>query len=174
VDQAYPNGIEVNATIRGDNGSDKLTGGSGNDILVGGSGHDVLIGGDGRDRLRGNGGRDVLIGGAGSDTLAGGLSDDLLIGGFTAYDRDASALDLILAEWSSTRGYEERLSNLRDGTGPVLSGTDVRLNSTDPTRTVFDDDDEDRLKGDKATDWYFASLSDELKDRLADEILDLL
>ena len=106
--------IDINATIHGGNGKDKLTGGSGDDVinggagddhLTGGSGSDFLDGGDGNDHLKGDSGgsdgghdhhhgsdggsddaADILLGGTGNDKLDGGRGSDLLIGGAGADD----------------------------------------------------------------------------------------
>jgi len=155
-----------------------LDGGDGNDELLGGSGNDTLLGGTGKDELKGGRGRDVLIGGTGKDELLGGDGDDLLIAGFTSFDSQLAALDLLLAEWASARDYTTRVNNLRTGVGPILNGTGVMLQATGLDRTVFDDDDQDELKGDGGRDWYFAKLSgvdkDKIKDKKSNELVDLI
>ena len=77
----------------------------------------MLLGEDGDDLLFGNEGRDVLIGGRGGDVLKGSDEDDILISGFTAHDAADSALLAILDEWRTTRTYEQRVNNLRNGSG---------------------------------------------------------
>jgi hypothetical protein len=141
-----------------------LYGGAGNDLLTGGGGNDVLLGGDGVDALAGLGGRNLLIGGAGGDGLVGGLADDLLIAGITAHDGDETALSAVMAEWTSTRSYENRVSNLRGVTTGATFGS--RLNgdnflNVDAARgavTVFDDAAVDLLTGLAGRDWFFADL----------------
>jgi len=74
-------GNELDNTIYGGGGNDKLDGKAGNDFIDGESGDDSLIGGDGNDQFNGSTGNDTLNGGAGSDTLDGGSGKDLMIGG---------------------------------------------------------------------------------------------
>lgn len=69
------------ATLRGDEGHDKLVGGSANDILIGGIGDDEIRGGAGDDEIHGNQGDDRLFGDGGDDTLDGGDGRDELDGG---------------------------------------------------------------------------------------------
>jgi Ca2+-binding RTX toxin-like protein len=183
--------VNIPALVDGEDGDDVLSSGGGDDTLIGGpgkdnldggDGNDVLIGGDNDDKLNGGKGRDILIGGRGKDDLKGGHDDDLLIAGFTLFDGSSSkfALDLIMAEWSSNRDYSTRANNLREGTGPVLTGTGVRLIATGPDRSVFDDDASDTLKGELGRDWFFARLNgpskykDSVGDKKSDELLDLL
>ncbi|MFV2067409.1 MAG: calcium-binding protein [Pirellulales bacterium] len=179
--------VDKDATIYGGAGRDELTGGSGddqifagagNDVVKAGGGNDLVVGGDGNDRLDGENGRDVLIGGAGRDRLRGGGGDDLLIGGFTSFDGNLFSLNLILAEWSSSRNYATRVENLREGTGPILSGTGTYLAASGTSRTVFDDGDKDMMKGGRGRDWFFAALDEQdedlLRDLTSDEWLDLL
>jgi Ca2+-binding RTX toxin-like protein len=124
-----------------------------------------------------------LIGGTGADELDGDKGDDLLIGGYSVFD--TAALELILDEWSSPRGYDERVDNLRNGTGAVLLGSSIRLQAAGPLadRTVADDGVEDELKGGSDRDWFFADLGgsddddfddDDLRDHNSNELIDLL
>lgn len=59
---------DVDNTLVGNGGSDKLYGGDGNDTLIGGIGNDILNGGLGNDTLIGDVGNDILKGGIGDDT----------------------------------------------------------------------------------------------------------
>ncbi len=161
-----------NDAIYGESGKDKIDGGRGDDILVGGlddddldggKGNDVIIGGDGKDKIRGDDGRDVLVGGDGKDDLKGGDGDDLLIAGTTAYDDYIDSLQLIMAEWGSNREYQQRIDNIRAGEGPVLLDKGVHFDNSGANPTVWDDDDKDKLKGEDGKDWYFAEL-DNTKD----------
>jgi len=120
------NGGAGNDILHGDQGNDKLEGGDGNDILVGGAGNDHLIGGAGLD---------MLIGGAGNDNLDGGADDDILIGGTTSVDQNDAALQSLLNEWTSGRSFSDRMTNLTQGTGPILQGTGLMLASG---TTVFE------------------------------------
>ena len=112
-------------------GTTNLTaGGTGNAILLGGSGsggtltnqgsgNDILIGGLGADTLADSGtGHNILIGGGGADTITGN-GKDILISGTTSYDSNTSAhitaLDTILAEWSSSDSYSVRIKKITQG-----------------------------------------------------------
>ena len=141
----------------------KLDGGSGDDHLKGGKGDDILLGGAGDDLLVGNHGRDLMIGGLGRDRLVGNHDDDILIGGTTAYDADNSALDAIMAEWTSDRDYATRIDNLRGvGTGPRLNDDYFFIaqdsEQPDSAATVFDDDARDVLTGGHGYDWFLRQL----------------
>ncbi len=79
---------DVNVSIQGSNGVDKVTvgkfgstvnGNDGDDVIVGGAGIDYLSGGAGTDRILGGAGNDQLAGGAGIDQVYGGAGDDVLI-----------------------------------------------------------------------------------------------
>ncbi len=85
-----------------------ITGSQGNDLLVGNGGN-VLTGGTGRN---------VLIAGAAPSTLVGNSGEDVLVGGTTAYDRNLSALDGLMAEWTRTDlSYGARVEDLLTGGG---------------------------------------------------------
>lgn len=141
----------------GGNGHDQLSGGAGNDVLIGGSGNDQLSGDEGNDVLHGNAGadglagglgndmlfggsgRDLLLGGEGRDRLFGQGDDDILIGGTTGNDEDADALAEILAEWTSSSSFEDRVANL-----------EALLNDG----SVLDDGKQDEAVGGGGRDWY--------------------
>ena len=174
-------------TLYGRGGNDELDGGSNNDLLFGGdgndelsgnAGNDVLVGGDGEDELDGGIGTDILIGGLGSDNLSGGGGGDLLIGARTAYDNNASALSAVVAEWSSSRSYVDRIANLRGvGTGTRANGNTF-LKASGPQATIFEDTASDKLTGGSGRDWFFAKLSGSKKDKInnldSNEWVDLL
>ncbi len=84
----------------------------------------------------------------------------------------------IRAEWTSERDYEQRIQNLRDGSGPILAGSEIRLVGSGPQATALDDDAADKLKGGSGNDWYFAQLAGEDDDDRVwmkdGELLDLL
>jgi Ca2+-binding RTX toxin-like protein len=142
-----------------------LFGGDGNDRLIGGAGNDVLDGGPGRDYLRGRLGRDLLIGGQGRDRLFGGFGDDILIGGSLTFEQTDQALAAIMREWTSSRSFRQRLSNLSgDASGRTFdrrANGDFFLMTNCADATVQDDGDRDRLRGDFGRDWYFAKLDDD-------------
>ena len=190
--------VMIDSTLYGGAGKDKLDGGggrdyifgeAGDDYLSGGRGSDVIVGGDNNDILRGGSdsgpdaefdGRDIVIGGSGKDEIKADKGDDLLIGGFTAYDNKAIALELIHREWTSVRTYESRVNNVRTGLGDVLSGTRVMLKASGTSKTVFDDNAQDELKGGSGRDWYFADFGaderkrDKTNGRKGDEVIDLV
>jgi Ca2+-binding RTX toxin-like protein len=154
------------------NGPVTLYGRGGKDELEGGIGNDILVGGDGDDELDGGAGRDLLIGGDGKDELEGGGGDDLLIAGFTAFDSNAKALDAILAEWTSSRDYFTRVTNLTgEGFGPRANDAYFLL-AAGPLATVFDDADRDDLEGGSGRDWFFGRKSKRHQDNFADRWLD--
>ncbi|HMC12390.1 MAG TPA: hypothetical protein VKH44_13915, partial [Pirellulaceae bacterium] len=141
-----------------------LYGEAGNDRLNAGNGGSLLIGGEGNDRLLGGGGRDVMIGGNGADSLIGNNSDDILVAGFTTMDDRSTAgheefWGDVIAEWNSSRTFNERVNNLRDGTGsaiPSNNGSFLKLNVT-----VLDDmfgDEIDFLNGAAGEDWLIFSM----------------
>ncbi len=142
-----------------------LDGGPGCDYLQGGGGANILLGGEGDDVLMGRAARDLIFGGLGADQLVGNGGDDLLIAGTTSYDDvliNEQALLTLLAEWTSSRSYAQRVANLRNSAGPVLAGTGLSLQMG---ITVFDDGDWDTLTGSAQLDWFFF---DELLDRVSD------
>ncbi len=79
-------GVNLPATLNGDDGDDTLAVFDGTAILHGGAGNDVLTGGTGADKLYGDDGNDAIAGFAGNDTLEGGAGSDTLNG-------DANGLD---------------------------------------------------------------------------------
>jgi Ca2+-binding RTX toxin-like protein len=69
-----------NDLINGDEGDDILSGDNGNDVINGGNGVDILFGGDGNDKIYGGEGDDSLFGNNGNDVINGGNGDDLIFG----------------------------------------------------------------------------------------------
>ncbi len=118
--------------------------------VIGSAGNDIIVG-NGGNVLNGGAGRDLLIAGAFSSILNGGDDDDILIGGTTNYDNDQSALQAIMAEWTSASDYATRVANLKNGTGgtPILNATTVHSNGGGNT-----------LSGDAGLDLFFANLDD--------------
>lgn len=154
-------------------------GGPGVDLVQGGAGNDILLGGGGVDVLSGGGGRNLIIGGAGSDVLVGSNSDDILIAGSTAFDNDPAALAAILAEWTSSHSYTQRVNNLRNSSPAAnrLNGSVFLIADS----TVFDDGSLDILSGGSGQDWFLFNndrgIRDFAIDRTGNEIisdLDLL
>ena len=137
-------GGEGNDLLYGAGGDDVLLGGVGNDLLFGGGGNDVLSGGDGVDIIDGSSGRDVVIGGLGSDVLLGSAGDDILIGGYTTHDDDVAALDEIMAIWSSSASFNDRVTALTTSGGLLQANVDV-----------FNDESLDLLVGGAGRDLIF-------------------
>lgn len=153
--------------IEGGEGDDHLFGGEGDDLLFGqagddridgGRGNDIAIGGDGDDRIDGEQGLDLIFGGLGADDLRGGQDDDLLIGGTTSYDDDVESLVALRNAWTSGASYSDRTTAIRSGV-LTSSGSLAFLSQDGADRTVYDDDEEDRLKGQSGQDWFFAELA---------------
>ncbi len=158
-------------TVDAGGGNDWIRSGAGNDTVDGGDGNDVLLGGDGNDVLKGGNHKDLMIGGTGADTIYGNADQDILIAGTTTHDADDVALAAIMAEWTSSRSYQQRVYNLSDGTagtgldnskfgsranqGWYLIGNDCA------TQTVFNDNEIDTLAGNAGTDWYYANLTND-------------
>ena len=190
--------VMIDSTLYGGGGKDKLDGGGGRDLifgeagddnLSGGRASDVLVGGDDNDKLRGGSdsgvdaefdGRDILIGGRGNDDIKADKGDDLLIGGFTMYDNNDFALELLQREWISGRTYETRVNNIRSGLGEVLYGSGMMLKAGGNSKTVFDDNAQDELKGGSGRDWYFSDFGadenkrDKTSGRDINEFIDLV
>lgn len=144
-------------------------GGAGEDQVKGGSGADILVGGADNDFMTGRRGRDILIGGDGGDSMSGDEDDDLLVAGFTIYDGDGggstpagngsagpAGLLGIQREWTSSRSYSSRLTNIRNGTG---STGGARLQSG-VGATIFDDGQVDLLIGGGGRDVFFSQEDD--------------
>jgi Ca2+-binding RTX toxin-like protein len=164
-------GGEGNDSIKGNKSITnpmRVHGGDGADKVEGSGGDDILIGDAGEDKLSGKNGRDVLIGGLDEDKLDGGKGDDIVIGGNTDFDANDAALSSILAEWTSSRSYDTRVNNLRNGSGGGGVNDDIFLDST----TVHDDAIEDSLNGKGDLDWYLASTGDKVKGRKSNEFVD--
>ena len=107
--------------IEGDRGDDVIDAGNGRNKIDGGSGDDIVVGGDGDDDIEGGSGRHLLIGGRGRHRVESENGDDMLIAGYTDYDNHLAALDALLAEWTSSESYSDRVANIIIATsGPSL------------------------------------------------------
>jgi hypothetical protein len=158
-------------------------GGTGNETLsaAGSMANNVLIGGGGTNQLTGGLGRDILIAGLGASKLFAGSGDDILIGGWTdydltstamTYDRKLAGLEAIMAEWGRTdltgtaqQQYNTRVNDLLSGGG--LNGSFL-LNAAN----VHENGKVDTLTGTTgaALDWFFAGLTDAVKNKRAGEV----
>lgn len=155
--------------IKGSQADDTIFGGGGDDSIRGGNGNDIILGGDGADTLKGDNGRDVLIGGAGVNSLSGGKNADLLMSYSVGEDLDV--LNAIAAEWWSENSYEERVDNLRNGTGTPGGGAN---GSVYIPSVVVADAESDALKGNQGRDYFWAlesEVADLFDNELRDEVL---
>ncbi len=132
------------AVLYAGNGSNtQIQGGGGPTVEVGGSG--------GGAHLQGGQGRNILIAGSGGGQLQGGNGGSILIGGYTDSDSNLPALEVALAEWSSSDTYAVRT------TSAALSIFSAA--------TVHSDGLADQLQGvggNVALDWFFASVVDQV------------
>jgi hypothetical protein len=124
----------------------RVIGSIGSDLLVGYANPTVLIGGTGRN---------ILIAGMGGASIYGGGGDNIQIGGYTSYDQNLTALDAILAEWTSADSLSTRRRDLRDGGG--LNGTYILTSAgtRNRTATVFDNGVADQLYDGTGLSWFF-------------------
>ena len=123
------------------------------DQLNAGGGPSVLLGGLGADMLVGGSGRDIMIGGPGEDRLVGGKEDDVLIGGSTTDVEDDNALMVLMAAWTSSGPYVDRVAAI------------------DALMLVVDDGDVDKLTGSSGKDLFYDGLGDDLTDVKNDEMV---
>jgi hypothetical protein len=154
---AYGSG---NATLLGSLVSSTLT------IAAGDTGNNLLIGSAQADVLTDNGtGRNILIGGLGADTLTGN-GNDILVSGTTSYGTNLTALDAILAEWSSTDSYTTRIARIKGGI--VVSGKTYALNST----TVQDDLATNLVQdlSGSTGDWFLVTPRDSVTSQAGEEV----
>ena len=75
-----PKGSNLNLTLIGSEGDDKIQGGDGSERILGLDGNDKIKAGDGNDRVSGGADRDFADGQGGDDTVSGGLGDDTIYG----------------------------------------------------------------------------------------------
>lgn len=111
---------DVDNTLVGNGGSDKLYGGDGNDTLIGDIGNDTLNGGLGNDTLIGGVGNDILNGGIGDDTYVFNKGDgnDIIedSDGVDAlkFGEGIQKEDLIISRNTDKNSYGYLLSYARD------------------------------------------------------------
>lgn len=156
MDNNLLRGLDGNDKLYGRAGNDLLDGGAGQDFLYGEDGNDIQLGGAGNDWVQGDAGRDFLIGGLGNDSVGGGLGDDLLVAGTTSFDANFTALNTIMAEWTSSRTYTQRVNNLINGSGSL-----ARNNGTTFLAGNFQNDNAiDSLNGGGDLDWFLYTAGD--------------
>jgi len=166
--------------VDGGDDDDKLFGGDGAegsmDQLFGGKGNDFIEGGVGPDTIDGGDGRDFIITGDSTtqqttgDTVTGDGDEDILVAGqllFSVEDLD-TAVDAIMAEWTSSRDYNTRVNNISGtGVGPRANGNFfLQVGLTVASNSVIDN-----LTGGSDLDWLLYTLAqDILNDPEAGEI----
>ena len=171
---AYSTGIYVNLQTWVATGTaaianiQNVTGGQGNDILVGNGGNNVLTE---------HAGDNLVIGGGGADTLIGGSGSDILIAGSTIYDQNVAALDALLAAWDDTTlSYSQRVADLlsgvsyTDGAGTHTAALDADSTVSQPTGSG----PSTLIGGSSGLDWFFAAVTDVVKNQKKGEIVSTL
>jgi hypothetical protein len=162
-----------------------VTGGTGNDILIGDGTGDTLIGGGGNDILvsrggnadlvvsqnaNGSWGNNILIGdnGVGSSghaTLQGGNGQDILIAGTTNYDTNITALNALMAEWSSTSvPFATRVAHLSGTQSGGRNGTTYLTSSTVQKSNGLNTLIGGTGGSPSALDWFWVSAGDVITD----------
>lgn len=129
-------GTNLNDTLLGSAGADRITASGGDDVIFAGAGADTVYagtgndfvdGGDDNDTLYGQQGDDSLLGGAGADVLDGGEGNDRLEGG-SGDDRllGASGNDLLIG------GDGDDYLNGGSGVDTLLggAGSDILIGSS--------------------------------------------
>ena len=117
--------------------------------------------------------------GLGADRIVGNAGDEILIAGYTTWDGSLDALPAIMAEWTSSRTYNQRIANISGGT---IAGADgsaygsrnngsyfLRVNGA--SASVHDDDEADVLTGSSGLNWFFFNVDREngtTRDKLTD------
>ncbi|WP_353427884.1 hypothetical protein NHB34_01870 [Polynucleobacter sp. MWH-UH19D] len=116
-------GNNLDNSMTGGAGADKLYGRDGNDVISGLSGNDYLSGGNGNDTLYGGDGNDALYGNSGTDTLYGGAGNDILDPGTGYYETlvgsagdDIYIINDINFNWSS-----KIIENANEGNDTVIT-----------------------------------------------------
>jgi Ca2+-binding RTX toxin-like protein len=152
-------GYKGNVTVDLPLGSATLVGSSVKNILdvVGSIGNDILVGNGTGNTLTGGTGRNILIAGAAPGTLLGNSDDDILIGGSTSYDKNLTALNAIMAEWSSSDSYQVRAFD-------VIAGGGKNGSTTFNSDSVFYNGGPNTMLGGAGTDLFFGKLQSDITD----------
>ncbi|QEG21033.1 S8 family serine peptidase [Mariniblastus fucicola] len=136
--------------LGGGNGADRIEGGLGNDFIHGGAGHDVLFGNGGDDYVVGKSGNDWIFGGIGNDTLLGGEGNDPIYGG----------------------SGDDRLDGNQGN--DILRGGDGndRVYGNEGHDSLFGDAGNDKLYGHAGNDWMTGGIGDDfLRGNEGDDVL---
>src|SRR5262249_54634044 len=97
----------------------------------------------------------------GADTLRGLGGDDILIGSVTTFDSNQTALDSVMAEWTSSGTYAQRVAHLT-GTPGGANGSNYLVLGT----TVLNDSNaKDQLFGGLGADLFFTFGGDKVNDK---------
>ncbi len=172
---SYTSGVYVNLQTLAATG----TGGIANIQNVTGSavGGDILVGGGGSNVLTEHAGDNLVIGGGGADTLTGGSGSDILIAGSTIYDQNVAALDALLSTWDDTTlSYDQRVADLLSGVSYTDdTGTHTAALDADSTVSQPAGSGPSTIKGGSSgLDWFFAAVTDVIKNQKKGEIVSTL
>ncbi|MEZ6119853.1 MAG: Ig-like domain-containing protein [Pirellulaceae bacterium] len=132
-----------NDAIDTGDGNDVVFAGAGDDRVNSGRGNDIVSGLAGDDRIWGGDGHDLLLGGDGRDRIYGDDGDDLLLSDYVENELHALALEQALIEWTVNDDIAAALAELG---------------------ATSDDDDADRLYGNRGDDALFGGDGDRLRD----------
>jgi Ca2+-binding RTX toxin-like protein len=177
----------VNTVLGGAGDDIVIATGTDGDLIDGGAGNDALAGGPGADTINGGAGNDLILGGfdvtAGADSLNGGDDDDLIIrqlgdatilgvatlSGGTGRDvLIAGTLNLadpendigaLIAEWFSSRTFDQKVADLNGSTGGTGDNGTVYLQVGS---TVFDNAAVDQVFGGPDGDWLLYTFAQDL------------
>ena len=89
-----------------------------------------------------------------------GADHILEIAGGKSLGNSLLALTAVLAEWSSSASYADRISHLTGTSGGLNDG--FFLNTSGPAATLQDDGAVDRLVGGAGLDWFIVSANDKI------------
>lgn len=116
-------GNNLNNSMTGGAGADKLYGRDGDDVMSGLSGNDYLAGGNGQDTLLGGDGNDALYGNAGYDTIYGGAGNDILDSGTGYYETlvGGTGDDIYIVNENSFNWSSKMIENANEGNDTVIT-----------------------------------------------------
>lgn len=119
-------GGDLNDTLRGDNGDNRVGGFEGDDNIFGLDGNDFLLGNIGRDRLIGGVGNDTALGEQGNDTMFAGPGDtgnDIYVGGNHDDLIGAGAgNDLVVGDFALTPSFSSADVSSASGADTLFGG----------------------------------------------------
>ena len=116
-------GNNLNNSMTGGAGADKLYGRDGDDVLSGLSGVDYLSGGNGQDTLFGGDGNDALYGNSGTDTLFGGAGNDILDPGTGVFETVVGGAgdDIYIVNENNFNWSSKMIENENEGNDTVIT-----------------------------------------------------